>query len=52
MKENEVNQKITVIFVTDVVEYSTAMEENEFQTLNNLRTCRKILEDLFQQYGG
>ena len=51
MKENEVNWKIAVIFATDVVGYSTAMEENEVQTLNNLRTCRKILEDLFQQHG-
>ena len=50
MKENEVNWKIAVIFATDVVGYSTAMEENEVQTLNNLRTCRKILEDLFQQH--
>ena len=52
MKENEVNWKIAVVFATDVVGYSTAMEENEVQTLNNLRTCRKILEDLFQQHGG
>ena len=52
MEENEVNRKIAVIFATDVVGYSTAMEENEVQTLNNLRTCRKILEDLFQQHGG
>ena len=52
MKENEVNRKIAVIFATDVVGYSTAMEENEVQTLNNLRACRKILEDLFQQHGG
>ena len=52
MKENEFNRKIAVIFATDVVGYSTAMEENEVQTLNNLRTCRKILEDLFQQHGG
>ncbi len=52
MEENKVNRKIAVIFATDVVGYSTAMEENEVQTLNNLRTCRKILEDLFQQHGG
>ena len=52
MEKNEVNRKIAVIFATDVVGYSTAMEENEVQTLNNLRACRKILEDLFQQHGG
>ena len=51
MKENKINRKIAVIFATDVVGYSTAMEENEVQTLNNLGTCRKISEDLFQQHG-
>ena len=47
MLAEKIERKITVIFATDVVGYSTAMEENEVQTLNNLRTCRKILEDLF-----
>ena len=52
MEENEVNRKIAVIFATDVVGYSTAMETNEIQTLNNLKACRKILENLFLQHGG
>ena len=52
MPDNEIDRKIAVIFATDVVGYSSAMELNEVQTLKNLRACRNILEDLFQQHGG
>ena len=52
MSDNEIDRKIAVIFATDVVGYSSAMELDEVQTLKNLRSCRNILEDLFQQHGG
>ena len=52
MPDNEIDRKIAVIFATDVVGYSSAMELDEVQTLKNLRACRNILEDLFQQHGG
>ena len=52
MPDNKIDRKIAVIFATDVVGYSSAMELDEFQTLKNLRACRNILEDLFQQHGG
>ena len=52
MSSDEINRKVAVIFATDVVGYSEAMEQDEIQTLKNLRTCRGILEDLFVQHGG
>ena len=52
MPDNKIDRKIAVIFATDVVGYSSAMELDEVQTLKNLRACRNILEDLFQQHGG
>ena len=52
MSEDEIDRKITVIFATDVVGYSDAMEQDEIQTLKNLKTCRGILQNLFVQHGG
>ena len=52
MPDDKIDRKIAVIFATDVVGYSSAMELDEVQTLKNLRACRNILEDLFQQHGG
>ena len=52
MSEEEIDRKITIIFATDVVGYSTSMEYDEVQTLKNLRVCKNILEDLFLQHGG
>ena len=52
MISDNIDRKIAVIFATDVVGYSTSMEADEVQTLKNLRTCKKILEDLFLQHGG
>ena len=37
---------ISVILDTDVVGYSTKMEENEVQTINNLKACRNIIDGL------
>ena len=37
MAETRTERKVTVILAADVVGYSVKMEENEDQTLNNLR---------------
>ena len=52
MSNERLIRKIAVIFVTDVVGFSTLMEQNEALTLNSLRACRAILEDLFQEHSG
>ena len=52
MSEEEIERKIAVIFATDVVGYSDAMELDEIQTLKNLKMSRKILDDLFSKHGG
>lgn len=50
--EKEIKRKIAVVFVTDVVGFSTSMEVDENQTLQSFRACKKILEDLFHEHGG
>ena len=52
MSSDKIERKIAVIFATDVVNYSKHMETDEVETLQNLRSCREILQDLFQQHGG
>ena len=52
MDSEQINRKIAVIFATDVVGFSTAMELDEDQTLKNFRACKNILEDLFNEHGG
>ena len=37
-------RKVAVILATDVVGYSSMMEENEDLTLKNLKACRIIIE--------
>ena len=44
MAESKIERKVTVILATDVVGYSIKMEENEEQTLKNLKVCRGIIE--------
>ena len=46
MAETKTERKVTVILAADVVGYSTKMEENEEQTLKNLKVCRNIVEGL------
>ena len=46
MAETKTERKVTVILATDVVGYSTKMEENEDQTLKNLKACRSIIDGL------
>ena len=50
MTEDRIIRKIAVIFVTDVVSFSTLMERNENSTLRSLRACRDLLDQLFKKY--
>ena len=52
MVESSPRRKIAVILATDVVGYSTKMEENEDQTLKNLKVCRKIIDGLVDEHHG
>ncbi len=52
MAESNTRRKIAVILATDVVGYSTKMEENEDQTLKNLKVCRSIIDGLVEEYHG
>ena len=49
MTEDQIVRKIAVIFVTDVVNFSTLMERNENSTLRSLRACRDIMDQLFKK---
>ena len=52
MAETKTERKVTVILATDVMVYSTKMEENEDQTLKNLKVCRSIIDGLVKEYHG
>jgi len=52
MAESSSRRKIAVILATDVVGYSTKMEEDEDQTLKNLKVCRSIIDGLVDEYHG
>jgi len=52
MAEEKVERKVTVILATDVVGYSTKMEKNEDQTLQTLKACRAIIEELIGEHRG
>ena len=52
LDNQKIDRKIAVIFVTDVVGFSTSMEVDEDQTLKNFRVCKNILEDLFKEHSG
>ena len=49
MDETKTKRKVTVILATDVIGYSSKMEENEDQTLKNLKVCRGIIEGLVKE---
>ncbi len=48
----EIDRKIAVIFVADVVGYSKHMERDENATLNAYAECEKILKNCLKKYKG
>ena len=52
MAETKTERKVAVILATDVVRYIGIMEENEEQTLKNLKACRRIIEGLVNEHHG
>ncbi len=51
-QRQDIDRKIAVIFVTDVVNFSKLMEKNEEETLRSFRACREIMDQLFNEHGG
>ena len=47
-----IDSKISVIFATDVVDYSLHMEKDESGTVTSLRKYEKILKEAFKKHGG
>ena len=52
MSPNEINRKIAVIFVADVVGYSKHMEKDENATFKAYGECETILNKLLEKYKG
>ncbi len=52
MAESKPRRKLAVILATDVVGYGSKMEENEDQTLKNLKVCRSIIDGLVKEHHG
>ncbi len=52
MSEKKIARKIAVIFAADVVGYSKHMKKDEDNTLKSFKSCKKILERLFEEHGG
>ena len=52
MLEDTSERKIAVIFATDVVGYRKSFEQDENQTLINLKECRNILDKLITKNKG
>ena len=52
MAEAEIDRKIAVIFVADVVGYSKHMEKDENATFKAYGECEKILNKLLKKYKG
>ncbi len=48
----KIDRKISVIFATDVVDYSLHMEKDETGTVTSLRTYEKVLKESFRKHGG
>ena len=48
----EIDRKIAVIFVADVVGYSKHMEADENATIESYNDCEKILDKLLKKYKG
>ena len=48
----EIDRKIAVIFIADVVGYSKHMERDENSTIESYTACEKILNNLLKRYKG
>ena len=48
----EIDRKIAVIFIADVVGYSKHMEKDENATIKSYNACEKILDKLLKKYRG
>ena len=48
----DIDRKIAVIFIVDVVGYSKHMEKNENATIKSYTACEKILNKLLKKYKG
>ncbi len=49
---SEIDRKIAVIFVADVVGYSKHMERDENATIKSYSACEEILSNLLRKYKG
>ena len=49
---SEIDRKIAVIFIADVVGYSKHMERDENATIKSYSACEKILNELLKKYKG
>ena len=52
MSVEKIDRKISVIFSTDVVDYSLHMEKDESGTVTSLRKYERILKEAFKKHGG
>ena len=52
MNKEEIDRKIAVIWIADVVGYSKHMEKNEKGTLLSYEECNVILKNLLKKYNG
>ena len=52
MNVEKIDRKISVIFATDVVDYSLHMEKDETGTVTSLRIYEKFLKEAFKKHGG
>ena len=52
MVEKEIQRKIAVIFVADAVGYSQHMKRDEDETVKSFRSCKQILDRLFEEHDG
>ena len=52
MADSEIDRKIAVIFVADVVGYSKHMKKDENATLKAYGACEKVLNRLLNKYKG
>jgi class 3 adenylate cyclase/TolB-like protein len=52
MVEKEIQRKIAVIFIADAVGYSQHMKRDEDETVKSFRSCKQILDRLFEEHDG